>query len=126
MQLCDSEGGASLTPGISAMLRAANHDWHKYLTINLYEEEVRRFSTEANTGEPRHASKKDWPPWCALISVNNFVKTIEQGQRTAVFPPRQFVAFLRFCNPVCRKEANVVPITKYCDIPTTASGLGLV
>jgi len=59
-----------LTPMIWAMLRAANRDGHKYLTIDLYEEEVRRFSTEANTGEPRHAGKKNWPPWCALISVN--------------------------------------------------------
>ena len=56
------------------MLRAANRDWHKYLTFDLYKEAVRRLSTEANIGEPMNAGKKDWPPWWALISVNDVVK----------------------------------------------------
>ena len=83
MQIGDSEGGDSLR--IWATLRAANHDWYKYLTIDLYEEEVRRANTEANTGEPRHAGKKDWPPWCALISVNNVVKSVEKDKQQFAF-----------------------------------------
>ena len=56
----------------------------------------------------------DWPPWCALISVNTVVKQLnkDKGQ---LHSHRDNSYFKEFCNPFCRNKANVVPI-KNCKI----------